>query len=288
MRDAVRVAISYADIFDYPLTREEVRLWAPYRLIRTPLAEFQGWFPRRYTHLTALRKQREAWSKEKWVQAQRGASILKLIPTLTLVGATGGLARDNAKEDDDIDFLLITAPRTLWMTRALSTILLDIFRLRRQPNDTKVRNLICLNMFMSEDGLAVPPEERDLFTAHEVLLMRPLWERGGAYQKFLSANQWVKRFLPNAWEEKCQMIEDKWPIPREKISIWRVVWRWNILESLAKAFQLWYMRKRRSTEVVSDTLIRFHPHDARIWIKRALGRRLAKYNIPLDKIFYGR
>lgn len=284
LRNAIFAAISYAGIFDYPLTEEEVRVWLPYVSIRSHLVIPQG-ATLKNNRLLAIRKQREAWSREKWIRARQVAKLLKIISTITLVGVTGGLTRSNADDADDIDFLIITTPKTLWVSRALSTILLDLFGLRRRPRDTKLRNLICLNMFMSEDGLRVPPKERDLFTAHEVLLMSPLWERDGAYQKFLSANQWVKKFLPNAWKKKNQELG----IRNHGFSLIHTSrFLLQLVEPVAQFIQLRYMSKRRTTEVVSDTVIRFHPRDARRWIKKELGRRLAQFNIPLDKIFYGR
>lgn len=299
LRDAIIAAISYADIFDYPLTEEELRVWLPFISKRTLLAKLQGESLRSCKRFIAIRKQREEWSREKWIRARRVGKLLKLVPTITLVGVTGGLTRSNARQEDDIDFLIITAPNTLWVSRALSTVLLDFFRLRRRPGDTHFRNLICLNMFMSEDGLSVPASERDLFTAHEVLLMTPLWERDGAYTKFLQANRWAKKFLPNAWHEKAQSLKLKsqsYCVKRKAfivLQLFAVVLRFTlytlrVLEPFARNVQLSYMKKRRSTEVVGDALIRFHPHDARVWIKMALGRRLARFKIPLDKIFYGR
>ena len=275
-RDAIRIAIAYGEVFDYPLSEDEVRIWAPYVMLSKHLIGIRS-----AKRLLSIRRKRSAWSEEKWIRARRVANLLKLIPTIALIGVTGGLTRSNAKEEDDIDFLIITTPKTLWVSRALSTILLDLFGLRRRPRDTKLRNLICLNMFMSEEGLRVPPNERDLFTAHEVLLMTPLWERDGIYKSFLYANAWVKKFLPNAWGEKVK--SKKWKVKNGKSYK-----AFSILEPIARFIQLRYMRKRQTSEVVSDTVIRFHPRDARVWIKHKLGVRLKRYNIPLDKIFYGR
>lgn len=305
-RDAVRIAISYADIFDYPLTEEEVRVWTPYVAMRSFHMHVPSAISQRQRRLEAIRKQRERWSNDKWVRARAVGNLLRLIPTILLVGVTGGLARSNAKEEDDIDFIIMTSSNTLWVTRALSTMLLDAFHLRRRPVDTQFKNLICLNMFMSEDGLSLPQAERDLFTAHEVLLMTPLWDRYHTYRTFLDANHWVKKFLPNAWEEKHRALSTKhqaisefqirnkpwtffryWDLVLE-ICLGYGIWCLRFVEAPIRIFQLWYMRKRRSTEIVTDTVIRFHPRDARGWIRRALALRLAKYNIPLDKIFYAR
>ena len=61
-----------------------------------------------------------------------------------------------------------------------------------------------------------------------------------------------------------------------------------MIELLARKLQLWYMKKRRTNEVITDTALRFHPKDARVWVKKKFAARLKRYHIPLDKVFYAR
>lgn len=61
-----------------------------------------------------------------------------------------------------------------------------------------------------------------------------------------------------------------------------------LLEPLAKYIQLWYMGRHRTHEVITGTMLRFHPKDARVWVRQKLGTRLKRYSIPLDKVFYAR
>ena len=269
LSDAVRITIAYADIFDYRLSEEELRFWCVYRVLL-----------KRFVHHNNHQRPTHNWvsSRRKWKIA---GSLwwLRLLPTIECIGVTGALAMNNADVHDDIDFLIITKSGTLWTTRLIVTFLLDLFHLRRRPGDHKFKDKICLNMFMSSDALAIPSKERDLFTAHEVLQMKPLWDRDGTYQKFLKANRWVEKFLPTAWRETYYASRVKHQQTRSLL---------RFLEPIAKFLQLWYMRKRRTTEVVSDTIIRFHPVDAREWIYRELQKRLRATKIPLDNIFYGR
>ena len=65
-----------------------------------------------------------------------------------------------------------------------------------------------------------------------------------------------------------------------------VIFLMRLFEWPAKQIQLWYMARHRTHEVITDTTLRFHPRDARVWVKRKLSARLAKFNIPLDKVFY--
>ena len=136
-------------------------------------------------------------------------------------------------------------------------------------------------MFATVRGLGVVPHERDCFAAHEVLQMEPVWEQRGTYQKFLAANAWAKRFLPNAWDERLRLFpQPVYQTPH------LVVWVFKLFEFWAKIIQLLYMEPKRTSEIVTDSVLRFHPNDARIWVKRELTKRLKRFNVPLDIVFY--
>lgn len=258
----------------------------------------------RKKRIVSLRKKRYVICVQKWKRVQRIVQTFRFIPTILLVGVTGGLAMDNAKKRDDIDIFFITRCNTIWITRLLVTVLADGMQVRRRPGDHRVSDKICLNMFISEDALSLPMKERDLFTAHEVLQMTPLWEREGVYKIFLTANKWVKYFLPNAWKEKIKAVSIKQQManqhhaPMSKIKMFRifvlryylefVIWILRFLELPSRELQLWYMKKRRTNEVIRSGMIRFHPRDAREWVREKYAQQLGKWNIPLDKIFYHR
>lgn len=292
--DYFYATVAYADIFAYPLTDDDVYYWfirtTPPRNIR--LRRVKGIIKRdgfmilkgRQSILSSLKK-RIRYSRHKWGLARSAGGYLRFIPSIKLVGVTGGLSMRNADRHDDIDFIIITAAGTLWITRFMAVVLLDILHRRRKPDDKNVANKICLNMFMSEDALRLGPKEQDLFAAHEILQMEPLWARGNTYKTFLSSNAWVKTFLPVAWNIK----QNGHTIHPKNTHWWTYmgIYLLRFLEWPARFFQLWYMQKRRTVEVVSGGTLRFHPHDARRWVVREFGKRLAKMNIPLDNIFYG-
>lgn len=114
-----------------------------------------------------------------------------------MVAVTGNLAMDNAEKNDDIDLLIVTARKRLWLTRLLTNFLVEIVANRRRPNDKEVKDKICLNMFLTEDHLKIPLKEQNLFTAHEVCQLKLLWQRKNSYQKFIQKNLWSQKFLPN-------------------------------------------------------------------------------------------
>ena len=285
-KDSAIATIAYADVFDYPLTRKEYYDWALFSSSNFPRGSFvdqkNGFlFLRGRSKLVGIRNGRQRWQEEKLAIARRAAGWLTIFPTVQLVGITGGLPMNNAKKEDDIDLFLVVAGGTIWITRLLVTVCMDILGLRRKPFVTRVANKICLNMFVTQRGLRVPVGERDCFSAHEVLQMLPIWEQKGIYKKFLDANSWSRIYLPNAWESRYQRsVQTVFSTPSV------VVWVFRVFEFPAKLIQLAYMQTKKSNEVVTDSVLRFHPKDARIWIKRKLTARLKLLKIPLDKVFY--
>lgn len=297
-RDSLLAAVLYADVFDASLRWDEVILWrvgrrgvavslpSPLKRIWAKGASFIV-LPGR-TGLVGIHRRRELVAQAKWAIANKAAHVLRFVPTIQLVGVTGGLALNNARASDDIDFFCLTSRGTLWTSRLLATLLLDALGMRRKPNQRNVANRICLNMFMQEGSFALSKKERDLFAAHEVLHMVPLWKKGNVYVQFLEANRWARAFLPNAWEKTIRMAKKEQTKHANSVFVNLINFVLRFFEPAAKSFELWYMHNKRTTEIVGAGVLRFHPKDARVWVLRDFRRRLARFRIPLDKIFYGR
>lgn len=286
---AIVKTILYADIFDYPLTAVEIWKWLiGFRIKNKELRikniknirEQEGYyFLEGRERLVDLRKEKEKWSQEKLKIAQKIGRLLKFIPTVKLVGITGALAANNAKKEDDIDLFIVTSKDLLWTTRFLSTLLVEITGKRRHPGETSVNNKICLNMFVDENHLAISQKEQDLFSAHEVLQMKLIWDRDDTYQRFMQKNSWAKKYLPNVWYEVIKKLEiKKLRVKNYYFPNYLLTQLLNYLEFFLKKFQLWYMENRRTKEVIKDGIIRFHPHDAREWVMREYKNRKDKYH----------
>lgn len=286
---AIFKTLVYADIFDYPLKEEEIwrRLILGSRvkglgfrelkreILRLSLVDYSRgyYFFKGRGNIVSLRLKREGWSREKFQEAQKVSRLLKFIPTIKMAAVTGSLAVGNCDREDDIDLLIVASAGTLWLTRFLATFLLEILGQRRHPGQKDVRDKICLNMFIDENHLQIPSSEQDLYTAHEVVQLKLLWDRGGIYQKFLAQNRWVERYLPNGLDIRILRHYDIKKKKGKSLNI-LISQFLSIFEHLARNFQLWYMKKRRTTEVVSEGVIRFHPHDARAWILGEFQRKL--------------
>ena len=295
MEEAILRTLAYADIFDYPLKKEEIWQWLigkqatgnKQKEVEKKLKENSFLMSRVSCldghcclkgrgEIVRLREQRRGYSIKKMKLAGKVAGIMRLIPWIKMVGVTGALAMKNSDKEDDIDLLIVTSKNRLWLTRALTVFLVELVARRRRPGDQKVKDKICLNMFLDEKHLSIPKKERDLFSAHEVCQLRPIFIRGDTYSRFLQENSWVRGFLPNVYRGLTQ-IKDA---DKRRISVNQFKnQRSSAVEQLAKRVQLWYMRNRRTTEKITEGIIRFHPQDAREWVLKEYQARLEKLMI---------
>lgn len=281
---AVIKTVCYADVFDYPLTFREItkRLIehrdSPDEIQRALAGEknisFKNgfYFLKGRGEIVSVRKKRKVWSGKKRKIAGRVALLLRFIPSVKLVGISGGLAIDNCERSDDIDLFIICRRNLLWTTRLLVTLIIHLTGMRRVPKEGKAKNKICLNMFITEDSLTLPKGERDLFAAHEVIQMSQIYSKQNLYGKFLSSNGWVMKFLPNALNNLPFQSPQG-----ENENILDFIWVG--LDFILKHIQLRYMKNKRSGEIIANGIIRFHPEDARIWVMRGYRERIKKYGL---------
>ncbi|MFZ2025470.1 MAG: hypothetical protein WAV51_04250 [Microgenomates group bacterium] len=285
-------SVLYADIFQHPMTEREVWRWIPTqvaiskkvftvelkKLVRQKklmvIAPFVV-LPKHKKYL-GVHASRLMLSQKKWKLAYKIAKILRVIPTILFVGVTGSLAVNNTDENDDIDLCVITAKKTVWITRLTTTLIVELFGHRRHPNTTTVKDTICLNMFLSEHALAMDAQHKDIYIAHELLQMIPLWERKGITKKLLRVNAWVRRQYLHAYEEKMKSVVCRLPQHTQTERLW------SMFEKPVRWLQLIYMNNKRTTEVIQSDQIQFHPTNIRHKVIDTYQLACKSYKIPLD------
>lgn len=289
MKDALVKTILYSMLFEYPLTKEE--LWQ-YLIISTRMVtrkEFEKtlkklppgfssdktyYFLAGRSDLVSIRKKRETISREKFQKARSLLHALSHIPTVQLIAVSGALAMHNAKEDDDIDIFIITKEQTLWITRLLSLFILAIFGRRRTRGKTHAKDAVCLNMLLDETALSLPQQRHDLYTAHEVMQVKVVFDRNASYQMLLRANQWIRRFLPKRYHQLLQGTRKRNHHGWFTDSLVQFL---SLFEPCAKAVQYRYMQSHVTSETITDTMLAFHPYDYRSKTLRAFEQVLRHY-----------
>ena len=134
--------------------------------------------------------------------------------------------------------------------------------LKRKKGLQKAPNKVCLNLFFDESNLVVLESKKTEFVAHEVLQMKPIINKGNAYERFLKANEWVFMLFPNA-KSKVKNQKSKFKFKSEKCfkNFKLLTLTSNFIESIFKKAQLFMINRHRTTEIVTSTQLWFHPVD---------------------------
>jgi predicted nucleotidyltransferase len=135
------------------------------------------------TELIAQRPARIRRARRLQRRARRVARVLRHVPYVRGLLLTGSTAADDAREDADVDMLVVVAPGRLG---TVFVVLGSVSRLLgRRP--------FCPNYYVCEGHLAVVPE--NLYMAHEIAQATALV---GAADALRQANPWITARLPNA------------------------------------------------------------------------------------------
>ncbi len=282
----------YSDIFNFPLTEEE--LWLDIinekkinkdsvkRTIKS-LSKFisckDGFICLSGKEkIINKRKDRIEIAQKKIKIAVSVAKYLSYIPTILFIGITGRLSHIDADRDDDIDIFIITKKNTIWATRLILLAVLELLRVRRVRNDTDPRDKICPNLIIEESALVWPVEKRDLYTAHEIIHILPLFVRNNIYQKFLAKNEWTTRFYPNREGKYHQESCVKKPKSYITIKIISFFLTLPLFEYIFDKLQRIHMKKR-TNEVVLSNFLAFHPYDYRRKTLHNFASKVKKYGL---------
>jgi len=195
------------------------------------------------------RKERTKDSQFLFNKVEGVVNILKKVPWVKLIGATGALAAFNATKDDDIDIFIITEKNRLWLTRGFVFLILVILGELRKDENPKRK--ICPNILIDEKNMRWKKSKRNVYIAHVLLMMHPIFDRDNTYFRFFNKNNWVKKYFPN-----IPVKFDSTPKSKESGNI-LMFW----LESLARTMQKGYMKKRKTKEIVKKDFIHFNKSD---------------------------
>jgi hypothetical protein len=205
LKTAILYTLAYSDIFDFPLGPKEIHRYligiratenevedllnnnldlASQVIFNESLYALAG-----RSNLFDKRKKRHIHAQELWKQAHHFGQTIARLPFVRMVAVTGALAADNVEAGADLDYLIVTKPGYLWLSRAM-ILALDRLAARRGQQAR-----LCPNFLITENALTL--EDRDLFTAQELVRMVTI-AGFETYDKMRAANAWTDDFLPNA------------------------------------------------------------------------------------------
>lgn len=211
---AIISTLKFYDQFEFPLTNGELYdyLWgakcelhqfdrALNNLVRKNQLKFYHGFyflPGR-SKLVEIRNDRYLASFHKWEIIKKWRWLFGLVPFVKLIGISNTLGYCNAKEDGDIDLLVITANNRLFVTRTILTAWLWLAGKWRHGQ--KIKNRFCLSFYLTENNLdlsKLKTRPDDIYLIYWIKWFKPIWctDQKTAH-RFVQKNTWIKQYLKN-------------------------------------------------------------------------------------------
>ncbi|MDP2692999.1 MAG: hypothetical protein Q8O88_05160 [bacterium] len=284
----------YFDIFNTPLTREEIFRWSWEHgitnfldlikdlevLVEKKIIESKNgyYFLANRENNIYLRQKTVPIVEEKMQIAVRAIKKIRWVPYVEAVFVCNTVAGANAKKESDIDVFIVTRKGRLWISRLLTTVTLGIFRLRR--NKKNVANKICLSFYATDTALDLSKIKivgTDIYLTFWLDNLIPVYDVKNIQSKIKTENPWLKNYLPNAKTNYNTL--PRWVVADEGISKFIKIffersWRGkygDMIEAQAKGIQKTKMKlnfmstqnKDNTGVVISDSMLKFHENDRR-------------------------
>ncbi len=182
--------------------------------------------------------------------AEETLHVLGKIRWIKLLAVTGSVAAHNASKDDDIDVFIITEKHRLWITRLFVVLILKALNMYRTEKASAGK--ICPNIFIDDSSMEWPEDKRNVYIAHEILMMLPVVNRDETYFKFIKKNEWVFNFMSN-FSISLPLTVGLTPLHKSPFI--------RLADKLSMHLQQTYMRRKKTTEVTHASFIHFNKAD---------------------------
>jgi len=193
--------LGYFDLFQYPLTREEIYLFNSAKVSNSEIENelevllsnnnvfrIGEFYSLHNNNLLAERRRNgNLLATEHLITARRVAKFLSKFPYVKAIAVSGSLSKNFATDKTDIDFFIITAANRLWIARTCMHLYKKITFLRGR------QNWFCMNYYVDEDAMEI--EEKNIFTAIEIATLLPMYGKG-CLDEFMEKNKWKASFFP--------------------------------------------------------------------------------------------
>lgn len=206
-------ALCFFDIFNYPLTEEEIWRYSDYKCdlisVIKELDEMTQtkkiiearkgfYFLKGRQEIIDVRQARYNTTDKKIKKTIRFGKLLKFIPGIKMIAVSNQIGSHNMRESSDIDLFIITEKDRIWMTRFFCVFITKILGLRPTPKNQKDK--ICLSFFISEEDLDLEKYKfinNDVYFHYWLAGLVPIYDVYGLYRVLIEKNDWLIKFLPN-------------------------------------------------------------------------------------------
>ena len=289
LKNSITKTIAYFNLFDFPLTAEEIleNLYGYNKPIHikeikgtleqmvddAKLEKIQDYYIiKGRNEILETKKTRKFIAEKFWNRVKIYGQYLKSVPFVKMVAVCNNLAYDNPSETSDIDLFIVIKSGRMWTSRLITTLILHFFGVRRYGKHIAGR--FCLSFFITEKKLSMNELElkpEDPYLAYWTKLLTPIYGEE-MYENFKTHNsKWLKekyglKFSDNS--KRHMFVENGSKIKRffEYILNGKIG---DLLENfLKKIFKKRTLHKMKhlgpeASVIVNDDILKFHNHDRR-------------------------
>jgi len=204
--------IKFFDLLNYPLTTREIHRylfnqesiiketdWALKELMQQgELIKLENyWVLPGQNKLVGQRKLKQKISKRLKRKVRLVGWIFRITPYIRTVAICNNLAFNNAGPKSDIDLFVIARPQGVWISRFISTALVQSLGLRVKNLDHDPGK-ICLSFYIADNDLRLKriAQDPDPYLLFWIATLDPVYNQG-VFSRFLLANQWALKYFPN-------------------------------------------------------------------------------------------
>jgi hypothetical protein len=202
LQESILKVIAYFDIFNYPLTVQEIKLfmnqncsdqkmqYALHELLHdeTIFKSRDFYSLQNNPSLTIKRINGNNAATKQLRIAKQIAAFLTWFPFIKGIAISGSLSKNVAYKGSDIDFFIITTENRLWLSKLFFTLFIKF------ASVLGFQKWFCLNYVVDESSLEV--HEKNIFTAIEIITLLPLYGTS-VFNNFFKTNEWIYDYFPN-------------------------------------------------------------------------------------------
>ncbi|MBN2306381.1 gamma-glutamylcyclotransferase [Candidatus Peregrinibacteria bacterium] len=280
--------IRFFDLFDFPLTPEEVmnylyKYGKPLHIKELQatlkhlveigrLSSIKGYFVLSGREsLAEIRKARKFIAEKFWNRTKLYGTYMRSVPFTKMIAVCNNLAYNNPSESSDIDLFIVVKPGRMWLARFLITLILHFYGVRRHGN--KIAGRFCLSFFVTSDKTHMCEFElpgEDPYLAYWAKNLRPIFGEK-EYLEFQEKNRkWLAEYglqFDDTYKKHMYHYEEGFV---KKLSEWLLGGFLGdqfekLLKVTLKKKTLRSMKNLgvNANVIVTDEILKFHNYDRR-------------------------
>jgi hypothetical protein len=238
LSSAILKTLSYSDVFDHPLTLDELHRFLVAHACREDILVCLGkldlahqkdgyYFLADRKQIVEIRKYRESVSQRAYERAHWYGRTLGRLPFVRMVALTGSLAMHNCDQSGDYDYMLVASRGRVWTARIFALLLNKFANIFGET--------LCPNLIVSETMLEW--KEHNLYSARELAQM-VLISGADVFNNLRVANKWIEDYLPNSIAYQSITLNEKPSLFRKSLEI-------LLGGKLGDRFESWEMHRKK-------------------------------------------